>query len=80
MFFQVCLILFRGEVPGQVHPPGPSTPWDQVHSPRTREIWSTHGRYASYWNAFLFQWSTPPTHILKNLSYIAIGATQMHPL
>ena len=31
----------------QVHPPGPGTP------PRTREIRSTHGRYTSYWNAFL---------------------------
>ena len=36
-------------------PPGPGTPPppDQVHPPGTREIRSTRGRYASYWNAFL---------------------------
>ena len=33
------------------------TPWDQVHPPcRARwEIRSMRGRYASYWNAFLFK-------------------------
>ena len=43
-------------------PPGPGTPppdqvppRDQVHPPRTREIRSTRGRYASYWNAFLLE-------------------------
>ena len=61
MFLQVCVILFTGGVPDQVHPPGPGTPPpDQAHPPRTRytppgtrEIRSTRGRYASYWNAFL---------------------------
>ena len=50
----------------QVHPPRPGPPWDQVHPPRpgtpprtrytppNQEIWSTRGRYASYWNAILF--------------------------
>ena len=48
--------------PHQVHPPGTRYsppdhlhPPDQVHPPpRTREIRSTCGRYASYWNAILF--------------------------
>ena len=47
--------------PGPGTPPGPDTPpRDQVHPPGarytppgTREIRSTRGRYASYWNAFL---------------------------
>ena len=34
--------------PGQVHPP------DQVHRPRSRDGYCC-GRYASYWNAFLFK-------------------------
>ena len=51
--------------PGQVHPPGPGTPpWsrytppgpgtppDQVHPPPGDTVYA--GRYASYWNAFLF--------------------------
>ena len=53
----------------QVHPPDQVPPWDQVHplgpgtppgtryTPRHRSCWeirSTRGRYASYWNAFLF--------------------------
>ena len=51
----------------QVHLPGPGTPPGPGTSPRTRytppgpgtppgtrEIRSTRGRYASYWNAFLF--------------------------
>ena len=42
----------------QVHPPGPGTPLrDQVHPPRCREIRATSGRYASYWNAFLFRYT-----------------------
>ena len=40
--------VYRG-VPGQVSPPG------QVHPPAVHAgIRSTSGRYASYWNAFLF--------------------------
>ena len=45
-----------GTPPGQVHPPlGRHTPW-QVH-PREHCMLgdtTTSGRYASYWNAFLF--------------------------
>ena len=33
-------------------PPGPDTPPREAHS----SIRSTSGRYASYWNAFLFYW------------------------
>ena len=43
MFLQASVILLTGEVPDQVHPPGPGTPHqgqgtpqDQVHSPWTR--------------------------------------------
>ena len=50
--------------PGSGTPPGPGTPpWDQVnppgtrYPPGTREIRSTRGRYASYWNAVLFYWN-----------------------
>ena len=61
--FYTCLsvILFTwGRVPGQVHPRA-GTPLRQIH-PHGRYtplamyagIWSTSGRYASYWNAFLF--------------------------
>ena len=37
----------------QVHPPGRYTP-RQVHPPGRYTPWSRSGRYASYWNAFLF--------------------------
>ena len=41
-----------GGVPDQVNPPGTRyTPPDQVHPPRYGHCC---GRYASYWNAFLF--------------------------
>ena len=49
--------------PRQVHPLGPGTPpgrytpQEQVHPPQNSaccEIRATSGRYASYWNAFLF--------------------------
>ena len=59
-----------GGVPGQVHPakdqvnpPGPGTPPGPSTPPRPgiplgsstcREIRATSGRYASYWNPFLF--------------------------
>ena len=36
----------------QVHPPQAGTPSRQVHPP-----WSMSGRYASYWNAFLLDFS-----------------------
>ena len=47
---------------GQVHPQGPGTPPQAGAPPGTRytrssacwEIRATSGRYASYWNAFLF--------------------------
>ena len=49
IFAPVCHSVHRGRgVPGQV-PPG------QVHTPTMHAgIRSTSGRYASYWNAFLF--------------------------
>ena len=40
----------RYTLPPQIHPPG-GTPPATVHA----GIWSTSGRYASHWNAFLFQ-------------------------
>ena len=43
--------------PNQVHPPDQVHPW-RADTPQCRacwEIWSTHGRYASYWNPILFQ-------------------------
>ena len=49
--------------PDQADPPGPGRPPQTRQTPpRTRQtppeadssIWSTSGRYASYWNAFLF--------------------------
>ena len=53
--------LWAGTPPGQVHPPRAGTPPDrytpgQVHPPPTVHagLRSTGGRYASYWNAFLF--------------------------
>ena len=39
--------------PHQVHPPG--IPWDIPPSSACWEIRATHERYASYWNAFLFE-------------------------
>ena len=51
-----------------IHPLGADTPWEKTHPPGSRhplelippsprtacwEIWSTRGRYASYWNAIL---------------------------
>ena len=64
----VCPQGVPGQVPpwestprGQVHPPGQvhprQVPPGQVHNPGSSacwEIWVTSGRYASYWNAFLF--------------------------
>ena len=39
MFLQVCVILFTGGVPDQVHPPDQvHIPQDQLHPPRTRYI------------------------------------------
>ena len=40
----------------QVHPPGPGTPGTRYtpQSSACREIRAPNGRYASYWNAFLF--------------------------
>ena len=51
----------RGRVPGRVHPLA-GTPLQagtppKVHSPWSSACWeirATSGRYASYWNAFLF--------------------------
>ena len=44
-----------GTPPQTRSPPGPGTPpGDQAHPHGTREIRSMRGRYASYWNAFLF--------------------------
>ena len=42
--------------PPEPDPPGPDTPpREQAPSPEAdSSIWSTSGRYASYWNAFLF--------------------------
>ena len=50
--------------PGQGTPPGPGTPPRARYTPQTRytpgssaywEIRATSGRYASYWNAFLYK-------------------------
>ena len=48
-----------GQVPprDQVHPPGPGTPPGTRYTPGSCACWeirATSGRYASYWNAFLF--------------------------
>ena len=78
IFLHLSVILFTrgggvsGQVPpgrytpGQVHPPGRYSPSPSVHA----WIRSTSGRYASYWNAFLFllildeRWPTFPSFIL----------------
>ena len=45
--------------PDQVHPLGPGTLPQTSYTPQTRytplQIWTTSGRYASYWNAFLLE-------------------------
>ena len=47
-----------GTLPRQVHPPHQAgTPPGQVQPPTSSACWeirATSGRYASYWNAFLF--------------------------
>ena len=69
IFAPICLSVHRGGSTWagtpplrQLHPlastprppPGRYAPW-QVHPPPVHAgIWSTSGRYASYWNAFLF--------------------------
>ena len=69
MFLHVCVILFTGgspgrenppragrtPPPGRENPPGADTP-PGADPPRAAHssIRSTSGRYASYWNAFLF--------------------------
>ena len=61
IFLHLSVILFKGRgtwtgTPWQVHPPGRYTP-QQVPPPGPAThagIRSTSGRYASYWNAFLF--------------------------
>ena len=64
---QVHPLAWAGTLRDQVHPPGQAHLRDQVHplgryTPQTRytprgsacwEIWTTSGRYTSYWNAFL---------------------------
>ena len=52
----------RDQAPRSRHPPGPGTPPRTRHTPPEQtppreadcSIRSTSGRYASYWNAFLF--------------------------
>ena len=62
IFTPVCHSVHRGgsasmhagipTPPDQVDPPGPGRP--PLHREGDSSIWSTSGRYASYWNAFLF--------------------------
>ena len=70
IFLHLSVILFTGGgVPGQVPTPWAGTPPWQVHLPGQVYPWAgtpplpqavhagirlTSGRYASYWNAFLF--------------------------
>ena len=65
IFAPVCHSVHRGGgvrgLPQCIPPPGPDTPRDHApplghapHPPGTREIRSTRGLYASYWNAILF--------------------------
>ena len=57
--------------PDQVHPPGPGTPPDPGTPPPRPRYGHCCGRYASYWNAFLFdqifrkpQENPPQIHVL----------------
>ena len=64
VFLHVSVILSTGGSAWAGTPPGPGRlPWDQVHPPGPGtppgssacwEIRATSGRYACYWNAFLF--------------------------
>ena len=48
--------------PQSRHPPGVDTPWCKA----CWEIWSTCGRYASYWNAnLLFEFSLPDWKVTR---------------
>ena len=63
IFLHLSVILFTGEVPGQVSPTGKVHPLGRYPSPQAGtpqssacwEIWATSRQYASHWNAFLFQ-------------------------
>ena len=80
------------DTPPQTRPPGPDTPPPRSRHPRTRctprtrhtpprepdsGIRSTSGRYASYWNAFLFSelcfWIPNRISVLKNNSYQGVA-------
>ena len=56
--------------PGR-HPPGADTPPDQADPPHRGSIRSTSGRYASYWNAFLF-FIYLPNYIIVSMCRIVI--------
>ena len=71
IFLHLSVFLFTGGVPGQVHPPGQVYPPDRylpwTGTPPGRSPpagtppcrWSMRWRYASYWNAFLFEQKLP---------------------
>ena len=69
--------LDQADPPGPETHPGPGRPTpDQADTPRTRQtppqeadasIWSMSGRYASYWNAFLFKKVFPNICLLNTI-------------
>ena len=73
MFLHLSVILFtggRGVYPSMqwVRPPPRKTPQDNRPPPRGSASWeirATSGRYASYWNAYLF------IQFLENFSFLA---------
>ena len=80
MFLRACVCPQEvGGVPDQVHPPGPGTPPGTRYTPSPRpgtppgrytpppRYGQCCGRYASYWNAFLFSFYFCGYHELKSL-------------
>ena len=60
--------------PGR-HPPGPGRPPRAPPQEADSSIRSTSGRYASYWNAFLFQSCLSIIHVTS--AYDVIGQSQV---
>ena len=58
----------------QADPPGRTPPWKGEPPPREEDcsIWSMSGRYASYWNAFLFLF------IMDDEHYSSLPLTDNH--
>ena len=84
--------LYQAPPLGADTPQGPGTPWDQASLPEDQappgagtplrsacwEMWSTSGRYASFWNAILFYIRQMTTKASNVLGTIVFNSTRVN--